>query len=162
MCQEPERIKPRQENVRGPTARKVKVLGGPRRRRARLPLVLIVDDDSDARATHAEILRQRGFRTAAAADGETGIDMAVVARPDVILMDCSMPGMSGSEAAERLKRDARTRAIPIVMLTGFAPSTRITASARDCDAYITKPSTADVVAATLRSVLIVGQATEKG
>jgi two-component system phosphate regulon response regulator PhoB len=117
------------------------------------PLVLIVDDDFDARAIHAELLRLGGFRTAEADDGETGIEMAASARPDVILMDYSMPGMSGLEAAQHMKRDVRTRAIPIVMLTGFGSSARTRASSPVCDAYIVKPSMPDEVAATLRSVL---------
>jgi CheY-like chemotaxis protein len=153
MSHEPDRIEPTQENVRGRTPRKAKVLAVSRRRCAQLPLVLIVDDDPDARAIHAEILRQRGFRSAEADDGETGIEMAIAAMPDVILMDCSMPGMSGSEAAQRLKHDVRTHAIPVVMLTGFASSARPGESSCDCDAYITKPSTAEAIAATLRSVM---------
>jgi CheY-like chemotaxis protein len=87
--------------------------------------------------------------------------MAVANRPDVILMDGSMPGMSGSEAAQWLKGDVRTRAIPIVMLTGFARSTGTSEPSRGCDAYIAKPSTADDVVETLRSVLTIGQPTEK-
>lgn len=130
-------------------------LRGSRRGRAR-PLVLIVDDDPDARAIHADVLRQRGFRSAEAADGESGIEAAIAATPDVILMDCAMPGMSGADAARRLKRDRRTCAIPIVMLTGFAASTRPGESSCDCDAYITKPSSADSIAATLRAILASG------
>jgi two-component system phosphate regulon response regulator PhoB len=126
-----------------------------------LPLVLIVDDDPDARAVHAEILDRRGFRTVEASDGESGIETAIAARPDVILMDYSMPGMSGVEAAQRLKRDERTQKIPIVMLTGFTPSSPPRGSSPDCDAYVTKPSTADDLAATLLSVLAVGEPAEK-
>jgi CheY-like chemotaxis protein len=156
MSHEPDRIEPTQETVRRRTARKAKVLAATRRRCAQLPLVLIVDDDPDARAIHAEILGRRGFRSAEADDGETGIEMAIAAMPDVILMDCSMPGMSGSEAAQRLKHDVRTQAIPIVMLTGFA-SPPLSESSSDYDAYLTKSCTADAIAATLRSVLLEGQ-----
>jgi CheY-like chemotaxis protein len=161
MRQEPEWSKPMQENIRGTTARTAKAVGGPRRCRAQLPLVLIVDDDPDARAIQAESLGQRGFRSAEAHDGETGIEIAIATMPDVILMDCSMPGLSGSEAARRLKHDMRTYAIPIVMLTGFASSARLGESSCDCDAYITKPSTAEAIAATLRSVLAAGQRTNE-
>jgi CheY-like chemotaxis protein len=128
------------------------VPGATTRPRAQRPLVLIVDDDPDARAIHAEILAQRGFRTAEAEDGEAGFEMAVTRKPDVILMDSSMPGMGGDEVARRLKGDPRTRATPIVMLTGFARQTHGSPSPA-WDAYIEKPSTADGVAATLRSLL---------
>jgi two-component system phosphate regulon response regulator PhoB len=123
-----------------------------------LPLVLLVDDNADARSILAEILQRRGFRTAEAEDGETGIDLAFSAGPDVILMDHSMPGMSGLEAARRIKRDLRTRTIPIVMLTGSS-SPRTRGSSPDCDAYIVKPSMPDEIAATLRTVLATGAAT---
>jgi CheY-like chemotaxis protein len=158
MRREPERIDSTpQVDLAAPAVLKAKALG--LRCHTRLPLVLIVDDDHDARAIHAEILRHRGFRTSNAEDGEACIRMAVAATPDVILMDGSMPGMSGFETAQQLKSDARTRAIPIVMLTGFARPTRTSESSPSCDAYITKPSTADDIAATLRSVLIVAQRT---
>ena len=123
-----------------------------------LPLVLIVDDDVDARAILAEILRHRGFRTAEAEDGETGIELALSAGPDVILMDHSMPGMGGPEAARRIKASLGTRAIPIVMLTGFS-SARTRLSSPDCDAWIVKPSRPDEIVATLRAVLASGAAT---
>lgn len=115
------------------------------------PLVLIVDDDEDARAICAEVLQARGFRSAGAKDGETAIEMTIALSPDVILMDGAMPGMSGFETAQRLKRDVRTTAIPIVMLTGFTRSAG--ESSCDYDAYLPKPSTADAIAVTLRTAL---------
>jgi two-component system, cell cycle response regulator DivK len=140
---------------------------------SRRPLVLIVDDDPDARTIYAEILGSRGFRTIEAADGEIAIEMAVEGHPDVILMDGSMPSMSGHEAALRLKGDRRTRAIPIVILSGSNTPPPMGASetlersspyARYApyspwDAYMTKPSSIDNIEATLRSVL---SATESG
>ena len=122
-----------------------------------LPLVLLVDDNADARSILAEVLRRVGFRTAEAEDGESGIDLAFSVGPDVILMDHSMPGMSGLEAARRIKRDLRTRTIPIVILTGLC-SARTRASSPDCDAYLIKPSMPDEIAATLRAVLAAGAA----
>lgn len=153
MSHETERSNPRQEDVAASAAR------SPRNGRAR-PLVLIVDDDADARAIHAEILAQRGFRSAEAGDGETGIAMAIAAVPDVILIDYSMPGMTGAEVAHRLKRDTRASNIPIVMFTGLSFS-QAAVSSRDCDAYIPKPSSADAIAAALRSVLAVQPSTSK-
>jgi two-component system cell cycle response regulator DivK len=135
---------------------KANVLGAPTPPAVPPPCVLIVDDDPDARAIHAEVLQRRGFRTTEAENGEAGIQMAASRRPDVILMDSSMPGMSGDEVASRLKGDARTRAIPIVMLTGFA---RRTSPSPAWDAYLEKPSTADGIAETLRSVLAGEQST---
>lgn len=113
------------------------------------PLVLIVDDDADARTLHGELLRRRGFLTAEAESAEDGMEMAVACAADVILMDASMPGISGFEAARRLKGAPLTHAIPIVMLTGFTH----VRDASGCDAFLAKPSTPDDIAAALRSVL---------
>ena len=116
------------------------------------PLVLIVDDDADARAIYVEILQSRGFRTIEAGDGEVAIELAAQARPDVILMDGSMPGLSGQEVAIRLRADLRTHEIPIVILSGSIPPPQRSRSA-PWDAYITKPSSADDIVTTLHSVL---------
>jgi len=116
------------------------------------PLVLIVDDDPDARAIHGLVLSKRGFRTMEAADGAAAIDAAVVATPDLILMDASMPSMSGPEAAQRLRRDLRTFAIPIVMLTGFS-SAGGEPLAECCDVCISKPISARDLVATVTSAL---------
>jgi CheY-like chemotaxis protein len=140
----------------------------------RSPLVLIVDDDSDARTIYIEILNSRGFRTIEAANGEAAIEMAVREHPDVILMDGSMPGMSGQDAALRLRGDRLTHAIPIVMLSGSMPPPRAAAAADAAsksrggspttppswDAYITKPCSADDITATLRSVLSKSERTQ--
>ena len=104
------------------------------------PLVLVVDDVDHGREIFAEYLEYRGFRVATAADGFEALEKAFELRPDVILMDLSLPGIDGWEATRRLKQDERTRAIPIIALTAHA-----LASAHDkarevgCNAVVTKP-----------------------
>ena len=82
------------------------------------PLVLVVEDDADAREMYEVLLAGSGFRVAAAANGLDGIDKARALRPQLILMDLSLPSIDGLEASRRLKDDAPTRDIPIVALTG--------------------------------------------
>ena len=87
----------------------------PRQRR----LVLLVDDCQDTRELYAEYLELSGFDVKEAEDGIVAIDEAVRVRPDVIVMDMSLPKMDGREAARQLRADERTRSIPLVMISGY-------------------------------------------
>lgn len=104
------------------------------------PLVLVVDDVAHGREIFAEYLEFRGFRVATAADGLEAIDKAWELRPDVILMDLSLPGIDGWEATRRLKQDDRTRETPIIALTAHAlASAHDRAKEVGCDSVVTKP-----------------------
>jgi two-component system, cell cycle response regulator DivK len=118
------------------------------------PLVLVVDDYLDAREMYAQYLVFAGFRVAEAADGAEALQQALANRPDIILMDLSLPGMDGWEATRRLKADRRTRHIPVVALTGHAlPGYSISAKQAGCDGFITKPCLPEDVVAELRRLL---------
>jgi two-component system, cell cycle response regulator DivK len=107
---------------------------------AQAPLVLVVDDVDHGREIFAEYLEFRGFRVATAADGLEALDKAFELRPDVILMDLSLPQLDGWEATKRLKSDDRTRTIPIIALTAHAlASAHDRAMAAGCDSVVTKP-----------------------
>lgn len=104
------------------------------------PLVLVVDDVDHGREIFAEYLEYRGFRVATAADGLEAIEKAFELRPDVILMDLSLPGIDGWEATRRLKADERTSGIPIIALTAHAlASAHEKAREVGCNAVVTKP-----------------------
>jgi two-component system cell cycle response regulator DivK len=104
------------------------------------PLVLVVDDVDHGREIFAEYLEYRGFRVATAADGLEAIEKAFELRPDVILMDLSLPGIDGWEATRRLKADERTRDTPIIALTAHAlASAHEKAREVGCNAVVTKP-----------------------
>jgi two-component system cell cycle response regulator DivK len=83
-------------------------------------LVLIVDDNERNMRLARDVLRLAGFRTLEASSGGEGVSLAVRHAPDVILMDIRLPDMDGTEAARRLKDDARTARLPIVALTSLA------------------------------------------
>ncbi|MFL5358411.1 response regulator [Archangium sp.] len=118
------------------------------------PLVLIVDDYQDAREMYAEYLEFSGFRVAEARNGLEAVEKAFALHPAVILMDLSLPVMDGWEATRRLKGDARTRAIPVVALTGHALDGH-SREAQDagCDAYVTKPCLPDALVREVQRVL---------
>lgn len=106
----------------------------------REPLVLVVDDFADAREMYGEYLKFCGFRVAEAQNGVEAIEKATTLKPDLILMDLSMPVVDGWEATRRLKASAATRSIPVVALTGHAMAGHYeSAKSAGCDVVVTKP-----------------------
>lgn len=79
--------------------------------------ILIIDDEVNARKLAKMLLEREGFTVFTAGNGEEGLTLAKVERPDVILLDIIMPKMSGHEVLQRLKQDPDTRAISIIVLT---------------------------------------------
>jgi CheY-like chemotaxis protein len=83
--------------------------------------VLVVDNEADIRAIIQGCLEDIAeWEVLTAASGEEGIQLAITEQPDGILMDVSMPGMSGLEALRNLQEDSRTQRIPVVLLTAKA------------------------------------------
>jgi two-component system cell cycle response regulator DivK len=80
-------------------------------------LILIVEDNDKNMKLTRDVLQFRGFRTVEATTGEDGVTLAGEHLPDLILMDIALPGIDGVEAAQRLKAEPSTSAIPIVALT---------------------------------------------
>lgn len=118
------------------------------------PLVLVVDDYQDAREMYAEYLEFSGFRVAEAENGAEALEKAFALLPDVILMDLSLPIIDGWEATRRLKSDDRTKAIPVVALTGHALAGEATGEQQvKCDAFVIKPCLPDTLVAEVKKVL---------
>jgi DNA-binding NtrC family response regulator len=82
------------------------------------PRVLVVDDEERFRRTLAKMLRAEGLTVAEAASGEAALRALAEAAPDVVMLDIRMPGMSGLEALEEIKR--RAPLTEVIMLTGHA------------------------------------------
>jgi CheY-like chemotaxis protein len=116
--------------------------------------VLVVDDYPDAREMYCEYLEYSGFEVIAAGNGMEALERAVDERPDIILMDLSLPVMDGWEATRRLKSDARTAKIPVVALTGHALA-GYSEGARQagCDAFVTKPCLPEDLVKEIRKIL---------
>ena|SRR5919109_676212 len=81
--------------------------------------VLIVEDNSDARELMVLVLRRAGYEVAEAATGKAALEQAHTTHPDLIIMDLSLPGMTGDEATKHLKADPSTKDIPVVVNTAF-------------------------------------------
>ena len=109
-------------------------------RGARVPKLLYVEDNEMNRDMLSRRLQRRGFEVLIAVDGEQGLSMAASEKPDVILMDMSLPVVDGWEATRRLKAAPDTQGIPIIGLTAHAMSTdRDKCLEAGCDDYDTKP-----------------------
>lgn len=118
------------------------------------PLILVVDDYQDAREMYAEYLLFSGFRVAEARTGNEAIEQALALKPDLILMDLSLPGMDGWEATRVLKADDRTKDIPVVALTGHALAGASEGARRaGCDAFVVKPCLPDDLVVEIRRML---------
>ncbi len=118
------------------------------------PLVLVVEDHTDAREMYVAGLELAGFRVAEAADGLQAVARAIDLRPTVIVMDLSLPGLDGWAATRQLKSDARTASIPVIALSGHTLSRHIDeARAAGCVAVLVKPCLPDAVAAEVRRAL---------
>jgi CheY-like chemotaxis protein len=121
---------------------------------ARTPLVLVVDDYPDVREMYSDYLKFEGFRVATAATGPEALDVARTERPDVILMDVTMPGMDGFTATERIKEDPRLASVPVLILTAhvFAEYEE-RARAAGCNGFIRKPCLPDELARAVRAAI---------
>jgi CheY-like chemotaxis protein len=118
------------------------------------PLILVVDDYQDAREMYAEYLQYSGFRVAEARNGNEAVTQARSLKPDLILMDLSLPGMDGWEATRVLKADDETRHIPIVALTGHALAGASEGARKaGCDSFVTKPCLPDDLVVEVRRML---------
>jgi len=82
--------------------------------------ILIAEDESALQEGLKVSLESEGFVVLTAGDGQTAIDLAISEHPDLILMDIMMPIKSGLEAIKELKADARTEAIPVMLLTNYS------------------------------------------
>ena len=112
-------------------------------------LVLIADDHADTRDGYEAYLKFVGARVVKASDGHEAIRLARELRPDVIVMDMRMPGLSGDEAIRALRADTRTGRIPIIGVSGLARDE----SGRGCDRYLGKPCLPDRLASAIRELL---------
>jgi CheY-like chemotaxis protein len=105
-----------------------------------MPKLLLVEDNEMNRDMLSRRLQRKGYEVTLALDGQQGIDLARAQKPDLVLMDMSLPVVDGWEATRRLKAEEATRDIPIIALTAHAMAgDREKALEAGCDDYDTKP-----------------------
>lgn len=116
--------------------------------------VLVIDDDPTMRLLCSINLQGHGVVVLEAADGRLGLERARTEFPDLILTDVRMPGLDGFELAEELRRDERTRAIPLIFHSGeVTPANEARARELGALAYLTKPFDLTALASLVVSAL---------
>jgi two-component system cell cycle response regulator DivK len=105
-----------------------------------MPKILLVEDNEMNRDMLSRRLLRNNFEVVMAVNGQEGVDMAKSEKPDLILMDMSLPVMDGWEATRTIKADDATKSIPVIALTAHAmESDRQQALQAGCDDFDTKP-----------------------
>jgi two-component system, cell cycle response regulator DivK len=105
-----------------------------------MPRILLVEDNEMNRDMLLRRLTRNGYEVVIAVDGQQGVDMATSERPDLILMDMSLPVIDGWEATRRIKAEDATKKIPVIALTAHAMAgDREKAAAAGTDDFDTKP-----------------------
>ena len=116
--------------------------------------ILYIEDNEDNVYMLARRLERHGFTVVAAADGAHGLAAACDERPDLILMDLSLPGLDGWEATRRLKATPETAEIPVIALSAHVMAgDREQALAAGCDDYDAKPIDLERLLGKIRALL---------
>jgi DNA-binding response OmpR family regulator len=118
----------------------------------RMQKILIIDDDPELRETVSVLLERERFVPIAAADGQAGIDQALLVRPSLILVDLRLPGINGTEVCKRLRAD-RVQT-PIIVLSAVGDEVdKVLLLEIGADDYIVKPFGTRELLARIRAVL---------
>ena len=116
--------------------------------------ILVVDDNNDSRELVVKVLKNRGYEMIEAIDGEEALEKAVSEKPDLILMDISIPKINGYEVTKRLKSLEEVKKIPVVALTAHAmKGDRAKAIEVGCEGYISKPINVRELPAQVKSYM---------
>ncbi len=123
------------------------------------PLGLVVDDYGDGRDIACRVLESIGLRTLEATNGHDALDSARAHRPDILLLDLSLPGLDGWAVARELRADPATQDLLILGFTAHAEQSALErAREAGCDAVLTKPCPPRVLAERVRAMLDEGPA----
>jgi CheY-like chemotaxis protein len=116
--------------------------------------ILVVEDSPDIRVLVRMLLEAAGHEVSTASDGRAGVEAVRIQRPDLVLMDLSLPLLSGWEAAKEIKEDPEIASIPIVAVTAHAMhGDRERALAAGCDGFIPKPIDEETFESLVRGYL---------
>lgn len=116
--------------------------------------ILIVDDEEDFALFLKRKLERRNYKVFTAYNGQDGIRLGKAHKPDLVLLDITMPGIDGFEVLRRLKEDPKTMTVPVIMLTGKDDDdSKIKAAGLYNEDYIVKPVDVTDLQARIEKVL---------
>ena len=119
-----------------------------------LPTVLVADDDADILRLVSRRLKHRGYQVLTAANGDEALGLILDDPPDAAVLDGIMPGIEGHQICARMRADARTADIPVILLTAKAgDADEREAADAGVDAYVAKPFRIEQLDATLKELL---------
>lgn len=117
--------------------------------------VLVVEDTPSEMALMSHYLSEGGYRVIGAPSGQEGLDKAIAQKPDVIVSDIVMPGISGFELCRKLKRLPETSEVPVVLCSSKRQNIdRVWGMRQGAKAYLTKPYTRDELLEAVQMVLM--------
>jgi DNA-binding response OmpR family regulator len=118
------------------------------------PLVLVADDDPDILQLVALRLGRSGYDVVTASDGEQALDAALERAPDLALLDVMMPKLDGYQVTERLRGNATTRHMPVILLTARVQEADVARGIQaGADDYVKKPFSTQELHARVQAVL---------
>lgn len=116
--------------------------------------VLVVDDEPNILLSLEFLMEQAGFTVRTAADGESALACIEQQAPDLVLLDISLPGISGFDVLEQLRADSRFQRLPVIMLTAHGREVeREKGMALGADDYVTKPFSTQALVQKVRQLL---------
>ncbi len=116
--------------------------------------ILVVDDESDVVLIIKTTLQAEGYEVASATNGRDALDEAFETRPDLIVLDVMMPGMTGFEVLRQLKANENTATVPVLMLTGVSDKKKIQEALESgIDYYLVKPFDFDDLLGKIKQAL---------
>ena len=117
--------------------------------------ILVIEDDAMMQSVLRDSLEAAGYEVVVAGEGGAGLEAARGARPDLVLLDVNLPDQTGHDVCRKLKAEAATKGIPVVMMTGEAREVVLRVAGLDAgaDDYLFKPLGPKVLLARVKSLL---------
>lgn len=127
-----------------------------------MALILVVDDEPHIVKMVEFKLRNQGYETISAVDGNQALEMVLTRKPDLILLDVMMPGLDGFQVLNKLKTQEETRELPVIMLTAKGQERDVvTGFDKGADDYIIKPFSFPELLARVNRALSKGENADK-
>lgn len=118
------------------------------------PVILIVEDEEDLRDIIIYNLERNGYHTIGVETGELGLEQAIALKPDLVILDLMLPGMSGLNVCRAIRQGDGTKKIPIIMVSAMGEEADIVSGLElGADDYLPKPFSPRILLARVRSVL---------